>query len=488
MKKIFVFVVFTICILFSACTDTPENVTKTDQLPPIFPDYTDVTIPVGIAPLNFNIMGQVDRVDVVVKGSKKGDLHANGSWAAFDIEEWHELVAANRGGKLTVTVFAKVDGRWIGYHDFDIHISNYDLDEWGLTYRRIAPGYEIYSQMGIYQRNLSSFDEYTIIDNTQVRGMCINCHTSNRTNPNQFVFHVRGEHGATMVQQSSQREWLKATNDALGGAMVYPYWHPSGQYCAFSTNQTRQGFHITDQNRIEVFDLSSDILVYHPATHEIVSDSLISTKEWSENCPVFSADGKKLYFITCKQQDYPMHYKDEQYNLCSIDFNPETATFGQKVDTLFNAVAIGKSLTWPKPSYDGRFMIITLLDYGYFSIWHRESDQWLIDLETGESHPIDEINSNEADSYHNWSDNSRWIVFTSRRTNGLYSQLFLASIDENGQATKPFLLPQENPLKYYDETLYSFNTPDFTKVTVIFEHSAALHEIESNERIETKTK
>jgi hypothetical protein len=132
--------------------------------------------------------------------------------------------------------------------------------------------------------------------------------------------------------------------------------------------------------------------------------------------------------------------------------------------------------------------MFTLLDYGYFSIWHKESEQWLLNLRTGKARPLDEINSNEADSYHNWNVNSRWIVFTSRRANGLYSQLFLASIDENGQATKPFLLPQENPLEYYDETLYSFNTPDFTKAKVSFEKSAAYREIASDIRTETKVK
>lgn len=488
MKEFFTYITIAMCVLFTSCTDVPENVTKTDKLPPIFPDYTDVTIPVGIAPLNFNVTGQVDCVDVVVKGSKSGELHVNGEWASFDVEDWHELVKANQGGKLTLSVCAKIDGQWIGYKDFDIHVSNYELDEWGLTYRRIAPGYEIYSHMGLFQRDLSSFDEYTIIENHETNGMCVNCHASNQTNPEQFVFHVRGEHGATLIQMSGRRELLKAKNDKLGGSMVYPYWHPSGKYCAFSTNQTRQGFHVADQNRIEVFDMSSDVFVYNPTTHEIISDSLISTTDWSENCPVFSPDGKKLYFITCKQQEYPMHYKDEKYNLCSIDFNPETATFGNKVDTLFNAVAMGKSLTWPRPSYDGRYLMFTLADYGYFSIWHRESDQWLLDLKTGESRPVDEINSKEADSYHNWNTNSRWIVFTSRRNNGLYSQLYLASIDENGKATKPFLLPQENPQKYYEETLYSFNTPDFTKVKVEFNSSAAFREIQSDERIPTKVK
>lgn len=491
MKYEYLSVCIMVCsILFSACKNIPENITKLDEQPPIFPDYCEVTIPLGIAPLNFNVIAkdEVDFVDVVVKGSKTGELHTNGKWAKFNIDEWHYIVESNKGEKISVSVCVKMNGNWYQYNDFNIYISEYDLEEWGLTYRRIAPGYEIYSSMGIYQRDLGTFDEYAIIDNSEIHGMCVNCHTSNRTNPDQFTFHVRGDHGATVVQQNDKREWLKASNDVLGGSMVYPHWHPSGKYCAFSTNKTRQGFHITDPNRIEVFDASSDVFVYNPETHEILLDSLLSTKDWSENCPVFSPDGRKLYFTTCYQQSYPLHYKEEKYNLCCIDFNPENGTYGNKVDTLFNAVAIGKSLTWPRPSYDGKFMMFTLIDYGYFSIWHKESEQWILDLETGESRKMDEINSNDADSYHNWSENSHWIVFTSRRGNGLYSQLFMASIDENGMATKPFLLPQENPWKYYEETLYSFNTPDFTKEKVTFEKKNAYREIKSDIRTNTKTK
>ena len=123
MKHLLICVVISICVLFSACTNTPENATKIDKLPPIFPDYVDVTIPVGIAPLNFNVVGEVEHVDVIVKGSKSGELHANGTWAAFDVEDWHELVAANRGGKLVVTVYAKSEGKWTEYNDFNIYIS-----------------------------------------------------------------------------------------------------------------------------------------------------------------------------------------------------------------------------------------------------------------------------------------------------------------------------------------------------------------------------
>lgn len=455
-------------VALSSCKDTPKDVTRSDQRPPIFPDYTEVTIPVGIAPLNFNVVPkeEAERVDVTIRGSRGGEMHVNGEWAEFDEDAWHSLVEQNVGGRLTVTVCAKWDGRWTQYEDFNIYVSKHHLDAWGLTYRLVAPGYEVYSRMGIYQRDISTFDEYAITDNSETYGMCVNCHTSNRTNPKQLVFHARGEHGGTYIERDGKHEWLKANNEVLGGAMVYPYWHPSGRYCAFSTNQTRQAFHVADTKRIEVFDISSDVFVFDPATHAVITDSLLSSKEWSENCPAFSPDGRTLYYITCRQQTYPMHYKDEQYNLCRIGFDPERGTFGNVVDTLFNAVAMGKSLTWPKPSYDGRYVMFTLQDYGYFGIWHDESDKWLLDLATGKARPLDEMNSNKADSYHNWSADSHWVVFTSRRQDGLYTQLFLSSIDDNGRATKPFLLPQRNPLEYYRRTLYSFNVPDFTSEKV----------------------
>ena len=471
------------------CGGSPENPAKVEQQPTIYPDYIGVTIPVGIAPLNFNVIGEdIDLVDAQVAGSKGGSLHTNGEWADFDIDEWHQLTEQNKGGELTVSVCVRKDGKWLQYRDFKIFVSPYDLDEWGVTYRRIAPGYEVYSHMGLYQRDLSNFKETAILDNTQVPGQCLNCHMSNRTDPSRFVFHVRGNHGATMIQIDGKREWLKAKNDLLGGSMVYPYWHPSGKYCAFSTNQTRQGFHSAHRNRIEVFDQSSDVFVYNPATREVLTDSLLQTKDWSENSPVFSPDGKTLYFMTCKQQEYPAHYQDEKYNLCKIAFDPETGSYGDHVDTLFNAVAMGKSLTWPRPSYDGKYILFTLMDYGYFSIWHEESEQWLLDLQTGEARPLDEINSPRADSYHNWNLNSHWIVFTSRRDDGLFSRLYFASVDDKGHFTKPFMLPQRHPKEYYDRGFYSFNTPDFTKRKVEFDARMAAYEILGDKRVKTKVR
>ena len=95
------------------CTGSPENPVKTDQLPEIYPDYIGVTIPADIAPLNFNFADEtIDMMDVVVKGSKGGELHAQGDYADFDIDDWHQLTEQNQGGELTVTVCVKKEGQW----------------------------------------------------------------------------------------------------------------------------------------------------------------------------------------------------------------------------------------------------------------------------------------------------------------------------------------------------------------------------------------
>lgn len=487
MKKIYVYMMA--AMMLASCTEKPENVTKVDKLPAIFPDYSGVTIPDGIAPMNFNVTGDdYDCVDVTVKGSKGGEVHSNGDYAKFDLDDWHSLTRQNKGGTLTFTVCVEKDGKWTQYKDFTMTVSPYAIGDWGLTYRRIAPGYEVYGHMGIYQRDLSTFDETPIFDNLAAPGACVNCHTPNRTNPDQYTFHVRGEHGATVVRRDGKEELLKAKNDSIHGSMVYPYWHPSGKYCAYSTNNTHQSFHSVRSERIEVFDQSSDVFVYEPSTHQLILDSLLMTKDHYETYPAFSPDGRTLYFCSSTAEPIPSGYKDIKYNICKIAFNPDNGTFGTRVDTIFNARKMGKSATHPRPSYDGRYLMFTMSDYGCFPIWHKEADNWLLDLRTGKAQPMTAANSDNTDSWHNWSTNSHWFVFTSRRGDGLYTRLYIASVDDKGNVSKPFLLPQENPLDYYDKLLDSYNTPDFTTKPVKLDEREMGRQINSDNRTATKVR
>ena len=466
-----------LCLIAACTSSAPKDVTIVGEQPAIYPDYIGVTIPTDIAPLDFAMLNDsVTTIDVEVRGSNGGSIHAysksghlqgkNDAYADFDINAWHELLEQNKGGKLTVTVCAERDGQWTQYQDFPIYVSTDSLGEWGITYRRIAPGYEYYGHMGIYQRDLNTFEETALVDNAEMDGQCVNCHTPNRTNPDQYVYHVRGANGATIIHRNNQDLRLPGKNEVLGGSMVYPYWHPGGRYLAFSTNKTSQMFHTASNKRVEVYDSSSDVFVYDTERQEVLADTLIMKKYWAENCPAFSPDGKWLYFITARRQVYPTDYDKERYSLCRVSFDEATGKIGTVVDTLINTSVTGKSITWPRPSYDGRYIMYTQADYGYFSIWHTEADLWLLDLETGETRALSEVNSERAESLHSWTANSRWFLFTSRREDGLYSRIYFSSIGKDGKATKPFLLPQQDPHRYYRRLLYSYNTPDFTSKAI----------------------
>ncbi len=462
-------------LMFISCGESVKDakkVERVERVPPIYPDYVGVTIPAGIAPMNFDFVGvEYGRVDVVVKGSEGGEIHCNGREVDFPIDEWKKLTEKNKGGRLSFTVRLKESDEWVEYKSFDMMVSERDLDAWGVTYRRIAPGYEVYGHMGIYQRELSSFVEKPIVDNKQVPGACFNCHTPNATDPKDFTFHVRGDHGGTYVwyetNEGEANEVLQAVNEEIGGSLVYPYWHPSGRYCAYSTNTTRQGFHAVSSERLEVFDQASDVLLYELATHTILRDSMLATADHFETYPVFAPDGRTLYFCSSPAQEIPEGYQDIKYNICRVAFDPEKGECVGEVDTLFNARELGKSAVHPRPSYDGRWLMFTMADYGCFPIWHKEADNWLLDLRTMEAWSMTRANSSESDSFHNWSRDSHWVVFTSRRDDGLYTRLYIAEIDNEGRAKKPFLLPQRHPKDFYDNMLYSYNTPDFTREEVV---------------------
>ena len=97
----------------------------------------------------------------------------------------------------------------------------------------------------------------------------------------------------------------------------------------------------------------------------------------------------------------------------------------------------------------------------------------MLDLLTSRKYPLDVFNSEEAESYHSWSGNGRWMVFSSRRIDGLYTRLFIGYVDSEGVGHKPFLLPQKDPLTYYDALMFSYNIPELMRSAVTVDLSAS---------------
>lgn len=467
-------------LLAISCNEKPGHLNQLNELPPIYPDYTEVTIPCEIAPLNFTLRGETDRIYAVIRGENGHTVEVGGATKInIPAKQWRSLLNANKGKKLQVSVMSKQKGGWVAYKPFAIRVSPYPID-YGLCYRLIAPGYEAYSKMGIYQRSLSDFRQTALIENTLIPGSCINCHSFKQTDPLNMSLHIRGKHGGTLLRQGDRCEMLSLQTEALVSAGVYPYWHPSGKYIAYSVNQTQQAFHTHPHERVEVFDHASDVIVYDIEANRILTSPLLSTANF-ETFPSFSPDGKTLYFCCAEQRKLLEEYNEIRYNLCSIPFDFQTGAFGERIDTLIHADAIQKSVSIPRPSYDGKYILYGLADYGSFFIWHNEADLWLLDLASGAQRPLTEVNSPFAESYSSWSSNSHWFVFTSRREDGLYTRLYLSSIDDEGAVSKPFLLPQANPT-VIDHSLYSFNVPEFVSSPVKLAINKIEREIFSGER------
>ncbi len=141
-----------------------------------------------------------------------------------------------------------------------------------------------------------------------------------------------------------------------------------------------------------------------------------------------------------------------------IPFDTATNTWGD-VDTVLSSWKTGKSISFPNISPDGRYILFVMLDHGYFATYDKMSDLYILDLKTNQYHKLN-INSNSAESFHDWSQNGRWIVFSSKRMDDIYSFPFFAYFDKNGNTYKPFVLPQKDPL-FYSTYLKHFNRPEF---------------------------
>lgn len=443
-----------------SCSGAVRISEQLSEKPAIYPDYDGVTVPVNIVPLNFSLASAGEEARAIFSSAgQKVEVKAKKGQFVIPPSQWSKLLQSANGSAVAVVIQKKENDKWIEYAPFELYVAKEPVDPY-IAYRLIAPGYSLWNKMGIYQRNLENYTETAIIENKMSGRNCVNCHSFCMQDPDKMLFHMRETYPGTILIDGNKIEKLNTKTEQTMSSLVYPSWHPFGNYVAFSVNKTKQGFHINDKNRIEVFDEASDVVIYDVKKHEIVTSAQLFSKNAFETFPTFSPDGKTLYFCTAKARPVPQEFSEVKYSLCSISFDPDTRNFGSTVDTLYNADLSGRSVSFPRVSPDGKYLMYTLSGYGNFSIWHKDADLCMADLSTGETIPLDILNSDDVESYHSWSSNSRWVIFSSRRIDGLYTRPYIAYIDKNGKACKPFLLPQKDS-GFYDRFMMSYNIPEF---------------------------
>ncbi len=458
-----------ISVLWTACSPSvPKDYTDTHTAADIFPEYTDVTVPCNIAPLHFRVETEADAYVTRLSAGHE-------EWITDErdvcpgISTWRTLVESALGDTIRVDVYTAHGGQWTHHQPFGIAVSKDSVDAY-LSYRLIAPSYVTYEDLVINQRCLEDYQEEVLFSNMLVSnerdGMCINCHSYQNYNPDRIQFHGRQAHGGTVIAYDGEVRKVNLKCDSTISAGVYPAWHPTARLIAYSTNKTGQSFHTRDAQKVEVSDTKSDLILYDLERNEVLTVARDSNE--LEVFPWWSPDGD--YLCCCSAHFVPsdsvnidldlmLRYQEVKYNLYRKHFALASRTFGPR-ELVFDAAALGLSATLPRISPDGRYLLFTVGPYGVFHIWHKDANLWMTDLQTAHTRPLTEVNSPDVESYHSWSSNGRWIVFSSRRTDGNFTRPYLAHIDAEGRASKPFELPQDDP-QHHRRLMRSYNIPEF---------------------------
>ena len=341
------------------CLGGPNLPAESDaagRLPQIRPDYSHTVIPPSIAPLNFLVEEPAVEYRVRIRGAAGDDIVVNSHNPSIVIppRPWRELLGQNRGGRISLDVYAKNKaGRWSRFDSIINDVAREEIDS-HLVYRLLGPVCNYYHNMGLYQRNLENYDESPILT-TDAVSACVNCHTFVKNRPDAFSFQVRPakekEIKAGMVLVRDGRALRpKTQSEAAPKPPAYTSWHPAGSIAAFAMIQPEQWLHGAGPEIREVIDYDSDLAAVNSRTGDALTLPSIADPVRLETFPGWSADGKILYFSSAERfwdRDHPLAIgaiNKIMYDLMSVQYDIEKDAWGRP-ETVLSAKQTGMSIS-----------------------------------------------------------------------------------------------------------------------------------------------
>ncbi len=440
--------------------ETIEDYVEVGAQPKISPDYSDVVIPANIAPLNFTILEEGRRYFIRIHAGddESIDLFSKIGQIRIPRRKWRDLLRSNRGREVFFDVYVmNTENEWRKFQSVSNTIAEEEIDS-TLVYRRMLPIYNWWRDIGIYQRNLTNFDESLVMHGRSFEGGCLNCHSFVGNDPGTMTIGLRSSTygSSTLLAHNAKVQKISAK-------WGYTAWHPSGALAVYSINKVRQFFHAGRMEVRDVVDLDSALVCYRVRERKAVCPPALSDKNRLETYPTWSPDGQWLYFCsgpilwTDRNKVPPENYDKLKYDLCRIRYDIQTHSWGD-VETVLFAEETGLSIMLPRISPDGKFLLFCMCEYGCFPVYQASSDLYMMDLSTRQYRKLT-VNSPYSESWHSWSRDSRWIAFSSRRRDGRFTRTYLSYVDGDGTVHKPFIVPQRDPA-YYNSLLETFSVPE----------------------------
>ncbi len=434
--------------------------------PSIRPDYCGTVIPPNIAPLNFLVQesGSHYCVRIYSKQGEPIEVFSRSPKIVIPEDSWHELLNMNRGEQLYFDVFVKTrNDRWDRFSTITNKIACEDIDGF-LVYRKIHPVHDRWKKMGIYQRNLENFNELPVLDNGYYKGGCLNCHTFCGNHPDKMLIGIRSPiYGSSAILAED------GVVSKVGAKFGFASWHPSGRLVVCSIFKPRLIFHSARNYIQDIVELDSALLYYLLDSKTVKTSPELSKKDRLETYPTWSPDGRYLYFCSApmlwsdRNKVPPQRYAEVKYDLVRISYDLENDAWG-KLETVLSAEDTGLSILLPRISPDGRWLLFCMCNYGSWPVHHPSSDLYMMSLKAAEDtaqykyHRL-RINSDQSESWHSWSSNSRWIAFSSKKGNYVFTRTYLSYVDQAGNVYKPIVMPQKDPT-FYGSCLKTYNVPE----------------------------
>ena len=446
----------------------PQDCTAIDKYPSIKPDYTDITIPPNIAPMNFTILHQADKYYVKIYSDNASaiTLTSKSPDVIIPLKSWHKLLDANKAKKLYIDVYTQAENKtWQKFKTITNTIAPELIDPY-LVYRNIPPAHGQWCNMSVNQRNLTNFKTSLVLNNDYFERGCLNCHTFCSNNPDKMTLAIRSDKyksSTILVEDDVVKK--------IGAKFTYSTWHPTGKIIVFSYNKIRQFFNTAEDEVRNVIDLDSMLAYYDLDKKVIKTNPAFTGKDILETYPAFSHDGKYLYYCAAKklwadddEKFPPDNYSKVRYDLVRLSYDVEKDIWGLP-ETIVSSEKTQKTSLEPRISPDGRWLVFCMCDYGCFPVYRPDSDLYLIDLEnaqkTGDFSPRKlSANSDQSESWHSFSSNSKWLAFSSKALRPRLTVTQFSYIDQQGNSTKPFIMPQKDP-SFYDSFAMTFSVPEF---------------------------
>ncbi len=290
---------------------------------------------------------------------------------------------------------------------------------------------------------------------------CANCHTFSKDGQKlgMDIDGTQGDKGAYGIQSLSKKmvynrenivSWNhdyvgeKTTNLTFG---FLSSLSPDGSTAVTTINEKLFVVGYIDKEYSQVFYPTRGILAwYNPKDKKAYPLPGADDTAYVHCSPTWTPDGKTIIFSRAKAKDpytpnqkMPAKANDPeetpiQYSLYRIPFNNGK---GGKAIPIQGASFNGKSNSFAKVSPDGKYVVWVQARNGL--LMRPDSKLWILPIDGGTPRELD-CNSNNMNSWHSFSPNSRWLVFTSKKYS-MYTQMFLTHIDPNGKDSPAILIP-----------------------------------------------